>query len=243
MIKRVNDINILSGVSSPLFPLVYCDCNCAFKSGDGVFVQLSDDEEITALISLRNSTLTVIKITDNTDIAEIEEYIQFFGITSVISDFPINGTEYKRVQLMCCNSVKASDNTTRTLNVFSNLQEYKEIFNLLCGDGEFSEWYPAFSGKVNKGLAVAVYKKSGDTVVSTAVCTAVFEQRAIISGVFTKPMSRGKGYGRECIHNLISRLSEKRVSEIYLWCEDKNIKFYKNNGFDLCGEIYVREDF
>ena len=243
MIKKITDINDLSGVSSPLFPLIYCDFNCVLNDGDGVFLQLSDDEKTTALMSLKNSTLTIIKIADEVDVAEVEKYIEFFGITSVISDFQINKTEYKEVKLMCCKTTKNLDFTTDVINNSSPLQDYKSVFDLLCVDGDFYEWYPSFSKRINSNLSEAVYKKDNEIFVSTAVCNAICDNRGIISGVFTLPSYRGKGYAGECVRNLVSLLSHKGINEVYLWCENKNVKFYNNLGFNLCGEIYVREVF
>ena len=242
MIKRVSNINNLSGVLSPLFPLIYCDFNCVSRDSDGVFVQLLEDDNITAVMSLKNSTLTIVKNGQTIQGEEIEEFIEFFGITSVISDFPVNKSHYKKTPLLCYKGEKIELVECEIIDNASNLNVYQSVFSLLCENGDFCEWYPSFSKRINTGYAQAVYKKINDDIVSTAVCTALFKHSGVISGVFTLPSQRGKGYAGECVKKLVSHLLENDISDIYLWCEKDKIKFYNNLGFEHCGEIYVREE-
>lgn len=243
MIKRISDIKFLSGVSSPLFPLVYCDFNCAYRDNDGVFVQLSDENVTTAVMSLKNSSLTLVQIAEGIDTDEIEKYIEFFSVKSVVSDFPFNKREYKKMPLMCRESVYCNTHSADVVEPSSGVQVYKSIFELLYSEGDFSVWYPSFSKRINSGFGEAVFKKQGDVIVSTGVCTAIYNNVAIVSGVFTLPSYRGKGYAGDCISTLVSQLSQKGVKEIYLWCENKNTGFYSKLGFIQRGVIYVREDF
>ena len=40
----------------------------------------------------------------------------------------------------------------------------------------------------------------------------------------------------------ISELQKKNIEDIYLWCEDKNIKLYENIGFSIYGHIYIKRE-
>ena len=71
MIKKVTDINSLSGVLSPLLPLICGDFVYPYNDTDGAYIQLDENEDITAVLSLKNGSATVVKINSSVDLKEI----------------------------------------------------------------------------------------------------------------------------------------------------------------------------
>lgn len=244
MIKRVTDINSLSGVSSPLLPLIYGDYKFPYNDTDGAYIQLDENDNITAVLSLKNGSATVVKISSLVDINEIKTLFSFSCVTSVISDFSLDYGDEKTYTLLMCTPDEKDTNATRPITVESGVAEYKSVYSLLSQNGKnFDNWFPVFSKKINNGVAAAVYKTVDDAIVSTAVCTAIYKETAIVSGVYTSDAFRNKGYASECVNGLLNQLYKSGVKKTYLWCENKNISFYNKLGFALCGEIYVREEF
>ena len=78
--------------------------------------------------------------------------------------------------------------------------------------------------------------------VSCAIAPFIYESLGVIAGVFTNESHRNKGYATLCVKSLLSELQMKNVKEVYLWCEDKNIKLYENIGFSLYGKIYIKKE-
>ncbi|MBR4286811.1 MAG: GNAT family N-acetyltransferase [Clostridia bacterium] len=240
MIKKVTDNIDLSGVSSPLLPLIYCDFH--FNSGDaeGVYLQYNEVDELTAVFSLKNGCVTFSKVRD-ADFSEALMFFSFLGVSDILSDCPLNG-DFKAFSLLEATTRSEKTCDVGTLSEKSKLSEYQNIYKLLNEEvGNFSNWYGNFSRKINSGNALGVYKAIENSVVSTATATAIYNKNAVISGVFTNPLYRGKGYVTECVKALINLLHKKNVKNIYLWCEDDKIPFYEKTGFNVKGKIYLRK--
>lgn len=124
----------------------------------------------------------------------------------------------------------------------SRLGDYEKVFPLLSADGDFNVWYPVFSRKVNNSFAYGVYAEEDGAYVSCAIAPYASEKTAVIAGVYTDEAYRGKGYATQCVKALLNKLKNNGVDNTYLWCEHKNINFYKNIGFEMCGEVYVKEE-
>ncbi len=237
MIGKLTDIGKLSGVYSPLLPLIYCDFYSCVNETDGVYVQTVDDEE-TLLFSLRNGAVNSVYLSDKWDKDEFLSFINFTHTSCVISDFRWDNN-MSACCLMECNCYAQDENNTTVITPQSTLNEYRNIHSLL-GDAEddFDSWFTSFSGKVNSRRALAVYTEGFR---SCAVCTAVMNNRGVIAGVYTDVGCRGKGYGRKAVQGLLSALCDMGISTALLWCEDKNIAFYEKLGFTCKGEIYYSE--
>lgn len=243
MIKKVTDINSLSGVSSPLLPLIYGDFIYPYNDTDGAYIQLDENGDITAVLSLKNGSAAVVKMSSSVDINEIKTFFSFSCVTSVISDFSLQLSNEKTYKLLMCTPDKKEEKETNNLSVESGVSEYKSVYGLLSQSGEnFGNWYPVFSKKINNGFAEAVYKNVGGVFVSTATATAIYNDTAIISGVYTSLDFRNKGYASECVNGLLNQLYKSGVKRTYLWCENKNISFYKKLGFTVCGEVYCGDE-
>ncbi len=244
MIKRVTDINSLSGVLSPLLPLICTDHLFSCNSADGAFIQLDENDNITAVLSLKNGSATITKTNFKVDLKELETFLKVLGVLSVVSDFSLENEAEKCYPLLKCNPYNSEKNDVCVLSEKSSIAEYKTVFDMLSdSDGDFENWFPSFSKKINQKKAMAVYKAVDGVAVSTATATAVYNKTAIISGVFTSENYRKKGYASSCIKSFLSELYHLGVREAYLWCEERNLSFYNKLGFINCGEVYVREEF
>lgn len=240
MIKKVTDTDSLSGVSSPLLPLIYCDF--IFNSGDteGVYFQYNENDEITSVFSLKNGCITLARVKD-ADLSELSMFFDFLGVSEIISDYPLDDS-FEKIPLLETTARYENASDVSFLLETSKLSEYLGVYNLLNdSEGEFSGWYSNFSKKINSGVACGVYKVYDDSIVSTVTATAIYDKTAIISGVFTNPLYRGKGYASQCVKAVINQLCKKNVEKVYLWCEEDKKTFYKKLGFKFSGQIYLRK--
>lgn len=243
MIERVTDTNFLSGVSSPLLPLIYVCFRFSESNSDGVFVQLDDAENIIAVLSVSNGGAVLVEIGNEVDTDEIFSFLKFSGVTSYVSGVSLNNRNEKTYKLLSgvpCFEKCCDVNTVTTESV---TDEYRAVFGLLSDNSDFFEnWYSQFSKKINNGFASAVYNRENGVPVSTAVATAVYGESAVVSGVFTSPFFRNRGKASLCIKKLMSELYSVNVKKAYLWCDDGKIPFYEKLNFTVCGEIYCGED-
>lgn len=240
MIKKVTDNINLSGVSSPLLPLIYCDF--IFKSGDteGVYFQYNENDEINSVFSLKNGCITLARVKD-ADLSELSMFFDFLGVGEIISDYPLDDS-FEKIPLLETNARYENTSDVSFLLETSKLSEYLGVYNLLNdSEGEFPRWYSNFSKKINYDVACGVYKVYDDSIVSTVTATAIYNKTAVISGVFTNPLYRGKGYASQCVKAVINQLCKKNVEKVYLWCEEDKIPFYKKLGFKFSGQIYLRK--
>lgn len=237
MIGKLTDIGELSGVLSPLLPLIYCDFYSYTNDTDGVYVQ-EIDGEITLAFSLKNGSVNLSLLSEKWDKDEFVSFVNFTHTRYITADF-----KWDDISDSLCLMERETENLVSekvtSITVQSTLNEYKNIHSLLGDKGDdFESWYVSFSGKVNSGKAFAVYTEDFH---SCAVCTAVFNGTGVIAGVYTKEESRGKGYGKRAVSGLLGAMYNARVNKTLLWCEYKNIVFYEKLGFTRKGEIFYSE--
>lgn len=238
MIRRITDISSLSGVSSPLLPLVYSDHRHVREDTDGVYIQ-EIDGNITLAISKRNGSANVLGVSDSWDKDELFSFISFAHISCITADIMLDES-FSGYCLMEAPTAPSGNSCIKELSSRSSVDEYKTVHELLKSDGDdFSHWYPSFSAGINDGTGAGVYTSEEE---SCALCTAIYGGMGVVSGVFTKPQFRGMGKGRECVRGLLGVLYNMDVSHALLWCEDKNIAFYKKSGFSVAGKIFYREE-
>lgn len=239
MIGKISDIGELSGEKSPLLPLIYEDFYSCTRESDGVYIQSLEGEK-TLLISCRNGFLTLVKLSDNWCEEELASFVSFLRGETVIADFKWCA-ESRPIPLMRCQPRCFEERGVYSLDATSCLTQYKNVFSLLGGDGDdFDAWYRGISLGINSGRRVAVYV--GEDFKSTAVCNAILEDTAIISGVYTRSDCRLQGYGAKAVKGLLHKLYLRNITSAILWCEEKNVAFYEKIGFIRTGEIYYREE-
>ncbi len=232
-----------NNTASPLFPLVYTDFPY-LQGSDGVFCQENNSKN-TLLFSLRNGCLTVCKLCDDYDTRELLSFIEFWSVESILSDFSIDSLNLNAKLLLKAKCISA-EHKTEDVNFLSSkmkFSEYQELFALLSDDSSnFDNWFVGFSKRINNMYSQGVFIKDKGKIISTALATAICGDNGIISGVFTLPEYRNKGYASKCVNALLCELKSKNISNTLLWCEKERVRFYNNLGFTVIGEVYVKED-
>lgn len=241
MIKKIQEFTDINGGLPPFMSVINTDFRFPRWASDGAYFQEINGER-TLLFSVRGATATICRLSENADTEELSSFLEFQGIRNVLSDFFFEEIPFEERAALKATPEYGSFCDAVVITPFSRLNNYENIFNLLSGNGSFEAWYSLFSAKVNKSFACGVYMTENDVPVSCAVAPFIFEDTAVIAGVFTNENHRKKGYATKCVKALLSDLQKKNIENVYLWCEDKNIKLYENIGFSLCGKIYVKKE-
>lgn len=241
MIKKTYQITDIDGGFPPFLSVINTDNLFAHGTSDGVYFQEIDGER-TLLFSLRGVTATICRLNAKADTQELMAFLEFQGIRNVLSDFFFEEIclEERTVLKITPEYEMLSD--TIAITPSSSLSDYASVFNLLSRNGSFETWYPLFSAKINKGFSYGVYMIENAVPVSCAVAPFVYENSSVVAGVFTSESHRNKGYATRCVRSLLSELQKKNIKDVYLWCEDKNIKLYENIGFSKYGKIYIKKE-
>ena len=243
MIEKITEFGSLSGVSSPLLPLIFSDGVFSRSDIDGAFIQKSENDDIQAVFSLKNTCVTLCNIDEKAS-EELESFFSFCGVTEILSDKPVLklcGNE-KELRLMSCSGEGKEEKDCCSMSSESALSEYQSVYNVVFETGNnFENWFPEFSKKVNSHNALATYLKVGNKVVSVAIAPGIYENCGVVAGVHTLEEYRKKGYASKCVKSLLDLLNKNGISQIYLWCEEKNISFYKKLNFKNIGKIYFGE--
>lgn len=241
MIKKIHQFTDINGGFPPFMSVINTDFYFARGASDGVYFQEIDGER-TLLFSFRGRTATICRLSEKADTQELSSFLEFQGIKNVLSDF-----FFEEI----CLEERAVLKATPKYEVFydailitpsSRLNDYESVFNLLSRNGTFEMWYSLFSAKINKFFACGVYMMENSVPVSCAVAPFIFANSGVVAGVFTSEDKRNKGYATRCVKALLSELQKKSIEEVYLWCEDKNIKLYENIGFSSYGRIYIKKE-
>ncbi|MBR5442246.1 MAG: GNAT family N-acetyltransferase [Clostridia bacterium] len=238
MIEKITDIGILSGVSSPLLPLLCADFRYSATDVDGAYVQ-RDNNTVKALASIKNGCATVCVVEDDFSHEEMNSFLSFLHVGQVLSNAPLDDA-FKSVALLEITPEPCNSGDLHVTSPTWKLSQYKALYQLLSeGDGSFDSWFTDFSRRVNDGFALGVCSSD---YVSCAVAPCVYEKCGIIAGVYTLPQHRGQGLAQDCVNGLLSALNAKGIRVAYLWCNEDKVKFYKKSGFRVIGNLYIREE-
>lgn len=244
MIKEIKKIEEINGVNSPLIPRIFSAFR--YKSGsDNAWKQIDDEGNTIALLSSVNKNFTLIA-TEMTDLEEIEGFLEFFGCSSLLSNISLSSSSegYSLFKFTGDENEKCNEQFT-VLNIGSTISAYRGYHAVLFmdKDNDFDSWYCDFSKKIINGDAKAVALNQFQIYLSIATAPLIFENKAIISGVYTLKGFRNRGYSRATIYKLIDELKKDNVTEIYLWCEKSLEDFYKKLGFTKTGNVYLETEF
>ncbi len=244
MIKEIEKIEEINGVNSPLIPRIFSAFK--YKSGsDNAWQQVDENGNMIALLSAVDNNFTLVA-TENTDFCEIKEFVSFMGCNSIVSKVQLSLSAKSYALFKFCGN-EEMENTQKfiSLGKDSTMNEYKKFYSLLFVDSvnDFDYWYCDFSKKIVNNDAKAICLKQAEVLVSIATAPSIYNNTAIISGVFTLGDFRNKGYSKSTILKLISELKKDNVTEIYLWCEKSLEDFYKKLGFAKIGNVYIETEF
>lgn len=243
MIKQIEKIEEINGVNSPLIPRIFVAYK--YKSGsDNAWRQVDDENNTIALISSIDGNFTLIA-TEQTNIEEIEEFLEFFGCNSLTSNVKLTSSakSYSLFKFSGDENINCNERFT-ILNTESSISAYRGYHAVLFMDmdDDFDLWYCDFSKKIVNGDAKAVALNQFEIYLSIATAPMIFENTAIISGVYTLRRFRNIGYSKATIYKLIEELKKNNVTDIYLWCEKDVEEFYKKIGFIKVGNVYLETE-
>lgn len=241
MIKKTYQFTDINGGFPPFMSVINTDFHFARGASDGVYFQEINGER-TLLFSFRGVTATICRLSEKADTQELSSFLKFQGIKNVLSDFFFEEICLEERLVLKAMPKCEEFYDAIVITPSSRLGNYESVFNLLSRNGSFEMWYPLFSAKINKFFSCGVYMMEADVPVSCAVAPFIFGNSGVVAGVFTSEDKRNKGYATRCVKALLSELKKKNVEEVYLWCEDKNIKLYENIGFSLYGKIYIKKE-
>ncbi len=249
MIKKLTHKGALSGVSSPLLPLVYCDAFVGASGTDGLYAAQNGKGENIALFSLKNGR-AVFAYFEGEAWEEIGLFLSFNGVGEILSSSPVTSNQ-KELPLMCktLNACEHFEKTSRHsihyLNRESSFSHYEKLSSVVGEDVgkvfDFSAWYINLSTKIAGHRALFNYITEGEKILAYSCVNAFYKDSGLISGVYTVPPCRGKGYAGECLESLFSACAKSGVKNLYLWCEKEKIPFYEKFGFTQKGKVYIGE--
>ena len=106
MIEKLTDFGILSGVSSPLLPLIHTEGLFTQNDLDGVFVQTNSSGEMLSVFSLKNTCVT-LHLNEEYDLDELRSFFAFGSVTEILSDRPVTEfcESHKAIRLLEFNGV------------------------------------------------------------------------------------------------------------------------------------------
>ncbi len=243
MITRVTDFECLSGVSSPLLPLIYSSFCYPQNECDGVFLQTDEKGCINSLFSLSGNSVVLISVVDG-DFEELRSFFSFFKVKYITSQMHIDCfcTDIEKHPLMNFNGRLQGEAGCKTLTASSSINEYKAVHSLVGGNETgFADWFPVFSKKINNGNGFATYFEADSKAVSTATAPFIYGDCAVIAGVATNPAFRKQGFASKCVNALVSALIFENKNNIFLWCKESLVSFYESSGFTLYGDVYIGE--
>ena len=238
MIEKITGSGILSGVSSPLLPLLYADLRYPATDVDGVYAQRENDK-VKSFVSLKNGCATVCAVEEDFSHEEMNSFLSFLHVGQALSNAPLDDT-FKSVTLMEITPQPCGSGDLQVTSPMWKTSQYKALYQLLSeGKEGFDSWFADFSRRVNDGFALGVCSSD---YVSCAIVPCVYENCGIIAGVYTAPQYRGQGLAQRCIKGLLGTLNAKGIKNVYLWCNEDKVKFYEKSGFRLIGNLYIREE-
>lgn len=247
MISRVekNEEELLKGgVNSPLYARIYTEFYNNKNDFNAVYVQRSVREEITAILSCKDGRCALVTL-DSPNLEELKSFFELNGIISVIT-LDVAAARYLFKDIRVYNALKLSFaplGECKSSRITSELPEsfHRSLYSCLSlsGSVSFESFYCDFSPKLFKNLSDGCYIDVDGIVASCALTPYISKTASIISGVSTLERYRRRGFAGDCVKNLCRCLTSRGITDIYLWCEDSRLSFYKSLGFEEFSKIYI----
>lgn len=207
------------------------------------WLQYDENGSIVSAISRLDGAYTV-QTTDKSNIAEIKEFLEVIGFSSVLSQeniFPDKITDTGVI--MSLKSLNKTCNSNEKIIVNPDLNS---VYRLLkkCSSKKFTvpdyeDFILDMSHKVRHNMALCVAVQNGDDFVSAAMTVSQSESTAIIGAVATDKDFRRCGYGTLCVVSLAEMLGNRKI--FIMRDRNENEKFYKSIGFENAGSFFVTE--
>lgn len=192
-----------------------------------------DNNSKVAIISKLDNDFTVCHLDSLTDFEEISSFVNTIGYDSLLSDDSFELNNYIKVET---GIVMASEKKVELNVPYAEIDDFPklmDIYNLDDYDNwNFEAWYVDLNHRIRHNTAKAYALKVSGEIISSAVFSSIYSDKAILTSVHTDPAFRNIGYAGALVSHMIWDIKGK----IYLMREkDKNESFYKKLGFENIG--------
>lgn len=199
------------------------------KVNDGVlWIQLDDDNDISSVAAVGSQGRTLLFTSEKTDFEELS----FILSGTIASPDNLNFDVVDKKYLLCKNVDFAKSEKGISTEDFAKIKALET--------GALSSALEAVAPKIYRAMKNRCCGEKiceNDELVSGGFISFCGDF-SVITDVFTKEEYRGKGCGTALVKNLLKLSKGKKV---YLVCEEKNLDFYKNTGFEIVKTVYEYE--
>lgn len=229
MIKRVNSENELdlpeSGVEAQkIRALLKCYNTdhdfCRFYRSESLIITLFYDD---AVICETNK--------NGIDIEELCEFVNFCGTSRIFCSEKLGKILCEKLSLNCkiLNLMRFSGALNESCAEIKELS-LSEAYEILktAFDIEYEPWYLEMSHRTRHGISRFYGNESSVLCVQHDLCG-----EALLSQIATLPDKRRQGSASELIMSVC-----KRLTDVFLLCENELLGFYERIGFERCGIKY-----
>lgn len=194
------------------------------KSGN-LWVQYDEKGNITAVLSVCQEDKTLLFADENTDFEELSAIIN--GIVVSPDKLPVLLIDKK--YLLHISVQSASQSTGIKYTRFGEIKRLNTELLPDFADDISYKMYLNLKGRCEGALI----EENGEIISGGFI--SFNEDAAIISDIYTKAQYRNRGKGTAIVKKL---LTLSPCEDVYLVCEEHNLDFYENIGFEKAGEIY-----
>ncbi len=201
------------------------------------WLQYDEDGSIASAISKYGGDVTV-QLTQDSDIAEITEFIKAIGFGSVISGAVLfDELPYEENIIMELSDFKGRTLSGTEVEVNPRLDEVYELMRS-CGSDtltvpQYEDFLLDMSHKIRHNTALCIGIRSGASLVGTAMTVAQSGTTAVIGGVAVKKCRRRTGCGSAAVTELVNMLGRRKI--FIVRGKNENEEFYKSLGFKNTG--------
>lgn len=204
-----------------------------------VWLQLDENENPTAAISLMDSDMT-LTCSEKADFEELEFFVKMTNYSSL----QCNRNALKKLNLsesIWGYVVEYKELMPVESDLISFDIDYKEMYSLisgvkLLGVGDYLPWLSDISYRVNHGTAITASIKQEGKLSACAAALFITENAALLGAVATNPQRRGKGFGGKLVKTLGNKMLNENKRVELLCKNDSIVEFYKSIGFIIKDE-------
>lgn len=204
------------------------------------WVQVNDEKVTAALCRLDGDF--IICLSDSSDFQEISSFLSFQNKVSVT--FNSKYSDYVLISYDECHSgdilmYKENDISVSSFDLIEpELKQYHDLLLTCESDTFFVPGYFNFLSDVSRRLRkdmCTIYAVVCDDVLASCAMTVSQTKNSVILGaVATNPDYRRRGFAQCVVKNLAEHF--KHLKSVYIYTTiEKNTRFYKGIGFEVCG--------
>ncbi len=209
--------------------------------------QRDDKGTLTSVISKFGGSVTVHE--KNADVEELGEFLKVIEINNISLSHSLAKKIYDECKINCKTIMKykyaSITRSEHNFGDFSNEVDLKQVYDIIsiCHGNpknmrNFEGWITDLSHRIRHGYSDAVAVQKDGKIVSCAIALATTGTDILVGGIATLDKYRKRGFAKNCIYEIIRRNEGKNI---FLFCEDDKIGFYKKIGFEehgLTAEVY-----